>query len=92
MMRFLAEQYAEGLPVGCMLGYVMDGDLPFALLQVGQAIAANKTPLALIAGPAAGQAVLGTERFQTGHQRTTSPIELRHLLLPFSSAKKFPKS
>ena len=88
MMRFLTEQYAEGLPVGCMIGYVMDGDLPFGLQQVRQAIADNKTPLALIAGPTAGQAVPGTERFQTGHERITSPIELRHLLLPFSSAKQ----
>lgn len=44
--------------------------------------------LGLIAGPLAGQAVPGTERFQTGHQRAASPIELRHLLLPFSSAKQ----
>lgn len=37
MMRFLTEQYAEGLPVGCMLGYVMDGDLSFALKQISRA-------------------------------------------------------
>jgi hypothetical protein len=88
MMRFLTEQYAEGLPVGCMLGYVMDSDLPFALQQVSQAVAANNTQLALIAGPTAGHAVPGTERFQTAHQRAASLIELRHLLLPFSSAKQ----
>ena len=89
MMRFLTEQYAEGLPVGCMLGYVMDSDLPFALQQVSQAIGASKNfRWALIAGPTAGLAVPCTERFQTGHQRAASPIELRHLLLPFSSGKK----
>ena len=27
LMRFVTEQYAESLPVGCMLGYVMDGDV-----------------------------------------------------------------
>ncbi|HEX4757309.1 MAG TPA: hypothetical protein VH308_04970 [Terracidiphilus sp.] len=88
MMRFLTEQYAEGLPVGCMLGYVMDGDLPFALQQVSQAIGARRTPLALIAGPTAGAAVLGTERFQTDHRRSTGPIELRHLLLPLLAPNK----
>lgn len=88
MMRFLTEQYAEGLPVGCMLGYVMDGDLPFALQRVKKAIADNKTLLMLTAGPTPGPAAAGTERFQTGHQRKASTIELRHLLLPFSPAKR----
>jgi hypothetical protein len=87
MMRFLTEQYAEGLPVGCMLGYVMDGDLAFALQQVTKAIIDNNRPLALIAGPTSASAVPGAERFQTGHQRQATPIELRHLLLPFAITK-----
>lgn len=86
MMRFLTEQYAEGLPVGCMLGYVMDGDLPFALTQVSTAIDAHKTPLGNVDGAPPSQAVNGIERFSTLHQRAnTSIIELRHVLLPFSS-------
>src|SRR4051812_47614527 len=60
MMRFLTEQYAAGLPVGCMLGYVMDGDLPFALKQVSKAIGDNERALALMFGPTSGAAVLGT--------------------------------
>lgn len=44
-MRFVTEEYAEGLPVGCMLGYVMDGDLPYGLQLVQAAIAANAVPL-----------------------------------------------
>jgi hypothetical protein len=84
MMRFLTEQYAEGLPVGCMLGYVMDGDMPFALTQINAAIEAHKNPLYLIAGPIAGQTTVGIERFSTGHKRASkSIIELRHVLLPF---------
>jgi hypothetical protein len=87
MMRFMTEQYAEGLPVGCMLGYVMDGDLAFALAQIDAVIAAQKVPLALVGNPAAGPAIAGIERFSTGHQRATkSNIELRHVLLPFSSS------
>jgi hypothetical protein len=88
MMRFLTEQYAEGLPVGCMLGYVMDGDLPFALTQVSGAIDAHKIPLGKISGASPCQAIPGIERFSTLHQRAnTSVIELRHVLLPFSSTK-----
>ena len=87
MMRFLTEQYAEGLPVGCMLGYVMDGDLAFALAQVSAAIAAQKVPLALITGPATSQPITGIERFSTEHQTANkSNIELRHVLLPFAKS------
>ena len=86
MMRFLTEQYAEGLPVGCMLGYVMDGDLAFALAQVNAAIDAHKAPLSLIAGPTAVvEPIDGIERFSTVHQRLSkTDIELRHALLPFA--------
>jgi hypothetical protein len=88
MMRFLTEQYAEGLPVGCMLAYVMDGDLPFSLTQVMVAIDAHKTPLALINGATQGQAIAGIERFSTLHKRANQTIiELRHVLLPFAGAQ-----
>jgi hypothetical protein len=88
MMRFLTEQYAEGLPVGCMLGYVMDGDLPFALAQVTGAIDVYKTPLGILNVGPPSQALPGVERFPTFHQRANkSVIELRHVLLPFSSAQ-----
>jgi hypothetical protein len=88
MMRFLTEQYAEGLPVGCMLGYVMDGDLAFALQQVTKAIDDNKADLSLVAGPTPASAVPGIERFQTRHKRQADHIELRHLLLPFAIANQ----
>ena len=88
MMRFLTEQYAEGLPVGCMLGYVMDGDLQFALTQVNGAIDAHKTPLGNVNSALPSQVVHGIEHFSTVHQRAnTSVIELRHALLPFSSTQ-----
>ena len=50
MIRFITEQYAENLPLGCMLGYVMDGDLAFALSRVEAAILAH-SPLTLQEGP-----------------------------------------
>lgn len=85
MMRFLTEQYAAGLPVGCMLGYVMDSDLPFSLTQVTASIDAEKAPLGLTNGSAQVKPNAGIERFSTLHNRPSgSDIEIRHVLLPFS--------
>jgi hypothetical protein len=86
MMRFMVEQYAEALPLGCMLGYVLDGDIAFAVGQVHAAIAAEKLSLTLLAGPTSLTPLLGTERFSTNHERTNkTSILLRHTLLPFRS-------
>ncbi|MEE4211560.1 MAG: hypothetical protein V2I43_20130 [Parvularcula sp.] len=81
MMRFLTEQYAEGLRVGGMLGYVMDGDMPFAQSCVNAAILAHP-PLQFLAGPDPLPPVGGVERFSTLHDRAPSEnIGLRHALL-----------
>ncbi|MGC4152288.1 MAG: hypothetical protein QM628_04335 [Propionicimonas sp.] len=86
LMRFVREQYAEGLPVGCMLGYVMDGDLAFALQQVHAAIKAEATVLRSRGGIINGDVIPPCERFQTDHDRDVSAqIEVRHVLLPFVS-------
>lgn len=85
MMRFMTEQYAEALPVGCMLGYVMDGDIAFAAGQLSQAIS-NHTALSLTNGPAKLPMIQSVERFQTGHARQSKrPIELRHALLVYKA-------
>lgn len=87
MMRFMTEQYAEQLPVGCMLGYVIDGDVAFAMSQLNNAIAAHQ-PVALATGPAAVAAIQSIARFLTSHNRTVgTTIELRHALLPFAVMK-----
>lgn len=85
VMRFVTEQYAEGLPIGCMLGYVMDGDVPFALQQVHNAIKAHETEIRLAGEPNAEGALQFIERFSTNHSRPKSgtPIEVRHALLPY---------
>jgi hypothetical protein len=86
LMRFVTEQYAEGLPVGCMLGYVMDGDLPFALQQVHAAIKAKAKTLRSRGGIINGGVTPPVERFQTDHDREVSAqIEVRHVLLPFAA-------
>lgn len=88
MMRFLTEQYAERLPVGCMIGYVLDGDVPFARSRIADAIGGH-VPLALAEGPTPLAAIETIERFRTRHTRPTgSQIELRHALFskPSSAA------
>jgi hypothetical protein len=83
MMRFMTEQYAEALPVGCMLGYVLDGDIIFAMKQLDAAIKAHG-PLGLAEGPNASTSLANATRFITMHNRPTkTTIELRHALLPF---------
>lgn len=83
MMRFVTEQYAQGLAVGGMIGYVMDGDVSSARSHVDQAIASH-TPLNKSSGPDALNAVARCARFCTSHWRANgSDIELRHAFLPF---------
>lgn len=85
LKRFTTEQYAEGLPVGCMLGYVLDGDVDFALGRVHAAINTNKVDIGLVGTPAVGAAIGLAERFSTDHVRPASgnAIHVRHSLLPF---------
>jgi hypothetical protein len=83
MMRFMTEQYAEALPVGCMLGYVIDGDIAFAVSQLHAAIKAHQ-PLGVTSGPTPHSALENVTRFLTTHTRTArTSIELRHALIPF---------
>lgn len=86
--RFVTEQYAEGLPVGCMLGYVLDGDTDYAQGRVYTAIDANQTDIGLTGPPAADIAIGLVERFSTNHVRpgSGSVIHVRHSLLPFPKA------
>jgi hypothetical protein len=81
MMRFVTEQYAEGLPFGSMLGYVLDGDVPFARQQVNAAMAVHP-PLNLTDGPIELPSLSGATRFRTSHIRNSgTAIELRHSFL-----------
>lgn len=89
MMRFVTEQYSEGLPVACMLGYVIDGDMPFARQQVWKAIETQTADLGLIDGPNPATDVAIVKCFVTTHKRSTTAlvIEIRHAFLPFQSAQ-----
>lgn len=86
MSRFIKEQYAEFLSVGCMLGYVIDNDLSFAHKEVQAVINNKKTAICLQSGPSDIQTDLLIKRFTTDHMRPSSkrPIELRHTLIPLN--------
>lgn len=85
LSRFVTEQYAENFPVGCMLGYVLDGDVPFANSKVRAAIKAKKCDIGLTAAPTKDASLGIVKRFSTCHLRPLSGevIEIRHALLPF---------
>ena len=83
MMRFVTEKYSENLPVGCMLGYVMDGDWSFAYARIEAAIMAEKQSLGLQGPLKAESPIDPAQRFVTKHTRNGKWIEMHHALLPF---------
>ena len=83
--RFVTEQYAESLSVGCMLGYVMDGDVMTAQTKVRAAIEHHRSGIRLKAEPEQEPSIGEVRRFTSRHLRAASgqEIEVRHALLPF---------
>ena len=83
LSRFVDEQYSENLPVGCMLGYVLDGDVPYAESSVREKIIDCRRETALIGEPTDEAAVGLATRFSSRHRRRRGgEIEIRHALLP----------
>ena len=83
VMRYVTEKYAQNLPVGCMLGYVMDGDIEYATRSVKTAIKGAEGA-ALRSGPTDLDPIGSVSRIKTDHDRSESgPIEIRHAFLPF---------
>ena len=82
--RFVTEQYSKGLPVGCMLGYVLDGNVSGVHPKIAKALDDNKTLVGLIQGPNVLEPVSSAHRFQTDHNRKNDGglISLRHALVP----------
>lgn len=84
ILRFITEQYAESLPVGCMLGYVMDGDISFARRSVLGAIRRRRPELGFTGLASQAGTSPSMERFVSAHvRRSGAAIEVRHTLLPF---------
>ena len=86
MMCFVQERYAEGLPVGCMMGYVMDGDMNFAFLRIEEAMTAEQPALGLQGELQEDPPIGIIRRFVTEHVRNGRCMEIRHALLPFVRA------
>ncbi len=85
MMCFVTGKYSRGLPLGGMIGYVMDGDLPRAHRNVCRAIQRERRPLRITTGGAFQPTPLlpdSTWHGQTHHQREGGGITIFHLLLP----------
>lgn len=85
LARFVTEQYAQDLPVGCMLGYVMDGHVQAAETKLQAEISHRRSQVGLTFGPKSDGWVGSAKRFVSSHLRAASgrEIEVRHALLPF---------
>lgn len=83
LSRFVVEQYAEGLPLACMLGYVLDGDLEYAESNVRTRIAELRGEVGLVAEPRDAAPIGESKRFFSRHRRQSgAEIEVRHALFP----------
>ena len=83
--RFVSEKYAADLPLGCMLGYVMDGEINTARAKVHASISSLRDEIGLAWGPIDNEPLGTTERMSSGHRRVSdgATVEIRHALLPF---------
>lgn len=81
--RFVTEQYSEDLPVGCMLGYVVNGQIVDADTKVRAALVKLASDVAMNGALAPVEAIPGAQRFSSKHTRKISgtDIELRHALV-----------
>ena len=82
VVRYVTAKYSEKLPYGCMLGYVMDGDIEFAVKQLKTALTERKVLIQLET-----KKILISQNpfpeFETIHNRASinKPITVRHRLL-----------
>ena len=90
VMRFITEQYSENLPTGCMIGYVMDGDLDFARARIRAAMTESRAVLGLQGDLRAQDPIGQFQRFATDHVSGDRSIEILHALLPFVNGPAVP--
>lgn len=82
LARYVSEKYAEGLPFGGMLGYVLDGDLPAASDRISRVLQRQSQELALCSLPGPLPNIGSALRFQTKHVRQNGgEIDVVHSLL-----------
>ena len=90
VMRYITEQYAEDLPTGCMIGYVMDGNLDFARARIRAAMTKCRVVLGLQGDLRAQDPIGQFQRFATDHMSGDRSIEILHALLPFVNGPAVP--
>ena len=90
VLRFVTEQYAADLPVGCMLGYVLDGNVDTARSRVRAAIDSHKGRIGLVGRPGDKPPMGAIGRLASRHCRPSNGtvIEIRHALLPFPAKSR----
>ena len=89
LSRFVVEQYAESLPLACMLGYVLDGDLEYAESSVRARIVELREQVGLVAEPHDAAPIGESKRFFSRHCRHSgNEIEVRHALFPVGSGPR----
>lgn len=86
--RYVREQYARRLPLGGMIGYVLDGDLGWAEQRVVEEMARSGTLLLADSAPVPMPPVGCVRRLLTTHARPgeSRAFEVWHTLVPFSRA------
>ena len=83
LSRFVEGQYSDNLPLGCMLGYVLDGDVQYAAARVRATIIERGQDVALDMIPQGDIDIGVATRFHSRHRRGwRGVIEVRHALLP----------
>ena len=84
LFRFVTGKYSENLPVGCMLGYVLDGKVQYAATRVRAKIVECGQDIALATEPRDDFPIGKAIRFYSCHRRKSNSeeIEVRHALLP----------
>jgi hypothetical protein len=80
MMRFVSGRYSAELPLGGMIGYVMDGDPGAAHAAIHREI--ERAAVMLRCESPYIVVLHHPVYFSTDHARPLVPIQLRHLLLP----------
>ena len=86
VMRYVSAQYAQELPFGVMIGYVLDSNVPHAVTAVKNQIKNKSKRLHCISESPISNLlpVSFIIRFKSDHLRPNGKIEIQHLLLPLS--------
>lgn len=84
LMRFIDGRYGRGLDSGGMIGYVMDGDVRWAIVAVDRVIRSRREVLRLLGEKLANcPLMLGHEQIrETRHEMEGQILRMFHLFLP----------